>query len=114
MKGKLDAAGFTTSVQSFHVGADDYNLIADWPGGDPNHVVMIGAHLDWVTAGPGINDNGSGSAGILEVALPRGHGFQPEKHVRFGWWGAEELGLRGSTDYVTPCRRPRRPRSSST
>ncbi|MFJ5988548.1 M28 family metallopeptidase [Lentzea sp. NPDC092896] len=102
VKSKLDAAGFTTRVQSFtYGGATGYNLIADYPGGDANNVVMLGGHLDSVTAGPGINDNGTGSASILEVALQmKATNFQPTKHVRFGWWGAEELGLRGSTAYV--------------
>ncbi|MEU0884703.1 M28 family metallopeptidase [Lentzea sp. NPDC005914] len=102
VKGKLDAAGFTTRVQSFtYGGATGYNVIADYPGGDANNVVMLGAHLDSVTRGPGINDNGSGSASILEVALQmKATGFKPTKHVRFGWWGAEELGLIGSKAYV--------------
>ncbi|HEX8865085.1 MAG TPA: M20/M25/M40 family metallo-hydrolase, partial [Lentzea sp.] len=53
------------------------------------------------TRGPGINDNGSGSASILEVALQmKATNFKPTKHVRFGWWGAEELGLVGSKAYV--------------
>lgn len=64
VKGKLDAAGFTTALQSYtYSGATSWNLIADWPGGDASHVVMVGAHLDSVTVGPGINDDGSGSAG---------------------------------------------------
>ncbi|WP_439660863.1 M28 family metallopeptidase [Lentzea sp. HUAS TT2] len=102
VKSKLDAAGFTTRVQSFtYGGATGYNLIADYPGGDANNVIMLGGHLDSVTAGPGINDNGTGSASILEVALQmKATNFQPTKHVRFGWWGAEELGLRGSSAYV--------------
>ncbi|MEV4757618.1 M28 family metallopeptidase [Micromonospora sp. NPDC049559] len=102
VRAQLDAAGYTTTVQSFtYNGATGYNLIADWPGGDPNSVVMTGAHLDSVTAGPGINDNGSGSAAILEVALAVSRsGLAPGKHLRFGWWGAEELGLRGSQYYV--------------
>jgi aminopeptidase S len=102
VKSKLDAAGFTTRVQSFsRNGATGYNLIADWPGGDPDNVVMAGGHLDSVSAGPGINDNGTGSAGLLEVALAvRSTGFRPTKHLRFAWWGAEELGLVGSTHYV--------------
>ncbi|MEV7416830.1 M28 family metallopeptidase [Streptomyces sp. NPDC089919] len=102
VKGKLDAAGFTTTLQTFtSSGATGYNLIADWPGGDPNSVLMTGAHLDSVTAGPGINDNGSGSAGILETALAVSRaGLQPTKHLRFGWWGAEELGMVGSKYYV--------------
>ncbi|MFJ8041795.1 M28 family metallopeptidase [Kitasatospora sp. NPDC096147] len=102
VKGKLDAAGFTTTVQTFtSSGATGYNLIADWPGGDTNHVVFTGAHLDSVTAGPGINDNGSGTAGVLEAALAVSRaGLQPTKHLRFGWWGAEELGMIGSKYYV--------------
>ncbi|MFI2351963.1 M28 family metallopeptidase [Streptomyces sp. NPDC019443] len=102
VKAKLDAAGFTTSVQQFTTsGATGYNLIADWPGGDANSVVMAGAHLDSVTSGAGINDNGSGSAGILETALAVSRAqLKPTKHLRFGWWGAEELGLVGSKYYV--------------
>lgn len=102
VKGKLDAAGFVTRVQSFsYGGATGYNLIADYPGGNENDVVMLGGHLDSVTAGPGINDNGTGSASILEVALQvKATGFKPTKHLRFGWWGAEERGLIGSTFYV--------------
>lgn len=102
VKGKLDAAGFTTSVQQFTSGGRvGYNLIADWPGGDPNQVVMAGAHLDSVTSGAGINDNGSGSAAVLETALAVSRaGLQPTKHLRFGWWGAEELGLVGSRYYA--------------
>lgn len=102
VKGKLDAAGFTTSVQQFTSGGRvGYNLIADWPGGDPNQVVMAGAHLDSVTSGAGINDNASGSAAVLETALAVSRaGLQPTKHLRFGWWGAEELGLVGSRYYA--------------
>ncbi len=102
VKAKLDAAGFTTSLQQFTSGgATGYNLIADWPGGDPNQVIMAGSHLDSVTSGPGINDNGSGSAAVLEAALTVARtGYQPTKHLRFGWWGAEELGLIGSKYYV--------------
>ncbi|MEU2259405.1 M28 family metallopeptidase [Streptomyces sp. NPDC019645] len=102
VKAKLDAAGFTTTVQQFtSSGATGYNLIADWPGGDPNQVLMAGAHLDSVSSGPGINDNGSGSAGVLETALAVSRAqLQPAKHLRFAWWGAEELGLVGSRYHV--------------
>lgn len=102
VKEKLDAAGFDTTVQTFtHDGATGYNLIADWKGGDTDHTLMAGGHLDSVQKGPGINDNGSGSATLLEVALAVADSdYQPDKHLRFGWWGAEEEGLVGSTDYV--------------
>ncbi|MCD0486013.1 M28 family metallopeptidase [Streptacidiphilus sp. ASG 303] len=76
-----------------------YNVVAETPGGDPDNVVMFGAHLDSVAAGPGINDNGSGSAGILDVALELGRRPVANK-VRFAWWSAEEFGLLGSEAYV--------------
>ncbi|MEU3277332.1 M28 family metallopeptidase [Streptomyces antibioticus] len=102
VKGKLDAVGFTTTVQSFTSGGrTGYNLIADWPGGDTNRVIMAGSHLDSVTSGAGINDNGSGSSAVLEAALTVARtGYRPTKHLRFAWWGAEELGLVGSRYYV--------------
>ncbi|MEV6784137.1 M28 family metallopeptidase [Streptomyces sp. NPDC051098] len=102
VKAKLDAAGFTTAIQQFtSSGATGYNLIADWPGGDANQIVMAGAHLDSVSSGAGINDNGTGSAGVLETALAVSRAqLQPTKHLRFAWWGAEELGLVGSKYYV--------------
>jgi Zn-dependent M28 family amino/carboxypeptidase len=75
------------------------NVIAESKTGDPNNVVMAGAHLDSVAAGPGINDNGSGSAAILETAEQMSK-VKPRNKVRFAWWGAEEAGLVGSTAYV--------------
>ena len=102
VKAKLDAAGYTTTLQSFSTSAGtSYNVIAEWPHGDANHVVMTGSHLDSVSAGPGINDNGSGSAGVLETALAyAASGQTPTNRLRFGFWGAEELGLVGSKYYV--------------
>ena len=102
VKAKLDAAGFTTTIQQFtSSGRVGYNLIADWPGGNTDQVVMSGSHLDSVTSGAGINDNGSGSAAVLETALAVSRAnFQPTKHLQFAWWGAEELGLVGSRYYV--------------
>ncbi|MFD5267290.1 M28 family metallopeptidase [Streptomyces sp. NPDC058335] len=102
VKAKLDAAGFTTTIQQFTASSRvGYNLIADWPGGDTNQVVMAGSHLDSVSSGAGINDNGTGSAAVLEAALTVARtGYQPTKHLRFAWWGAEELGLVGSRHYV--------------
>ena len=75
------------------------NLIAELPGRKSNDVVALGAHLDSVPEGPGINDNGTGTAGILEVAESLA-GVQLENTVRFLWWGAEESGLIGSQYYV--------------
>jgi hypothetical protein len=78
---------------------DTYNVLAETDGGDPDNVVMVGAHLDSVTAGPGINDNGSGSAAILETAIQM-QKVKPRNKVRFAWWTAEESGLVGSTRWV--------------
>ena len=74
-------------------------MIAESRDGDPNNVVMAGAHLDSVLRGPGINDNGSGSAAILETAIQMAK-VKPRNKLRFAWWGAEEAGLVGSTAYV--------------
>ncbi|MDF8263115.1 M28 family metallopeptidase [Luteipulveratus flavus] len=102
VKGKLDEAGFTTTVQEFDSpNGTSYNVIADWPGGTSGKVVMFGSHLDSVEEGPGINDNGSGTAGVLETALTYAKsGEKPTNTVRFAFWGAEEQGLYGSTHYV--------------
>lgn len=77
------------------------NLIAETPGGRNDRVVVVGAHLDSVPEGPGINDNGSGSAALLEMALQLAKmGVEPVNQLRFAWWGAEEAGLHGSQAYV--------------
>ncbi len=79
-----------------------YNVIADSPWGDPNRTVAVSAHNDSVGAGPGINDDGSGTAMDLELARQVGaEGQLPRNHVRFIWVGAEEEGLLGSNYYVS-------------
>ena len=78
-----------------------HNVIAETPGGDPDRVVVVGAHLDSVPRGPGINDNGSGSATILEIAETyAAQDREPRNKLRFMWFGAEEFGLLGSEAYV--------------
>lgn len=77
------------------------NLIAETRTGRSDRVVVVGAHLDSVAEGPGINDNGSGSASNLEIALQMARlGIKPVNKVRFAWWSAEEEGLIGSQFYV--------------
>lgn len=76
-----------------------YNVIAESRVGDPTNVVMVGGHLDSVQAGPGIQDNGSGSAAILETALQMAR-VRPRNKLRFAWWGGYESGLVGSTAYL--------------
>ncbi|EWT03185.1 peptidase M28 [Intrasporangium oryzae NRRL B-24470] len=75
------------------------NVLAELPGKNTGNVVMAGAHLDSVNAGPGVNDNGSGSAALVEVAENLAK-VKPQNTLRFAWWGAEEANLVGSTYYV--------------
>ncbi len=96
---ELSAAGSTARVYVENVDIVSYNVIAELPGRIDDNIVMAGAHLDSVPAGPGINDNGSGSAVLLEVAEQLSN-HRPHNTVRFAWWGAEEIGLVGSTQYV--------------
>ncbi|MFJ1705506.1 M20/M25/M40 family metallo-hydrolase [Kitasatospora sp. NPDC088346] len=96
------AAGPVTvalEIRTSHETRRTWNVIAETRGGDERNTVFVGAHLDSVLAGPGINDNGSGSAGILEVAEELA-GHQVKNKVRFAWWSAEEFGLVGSEKYV--------------
>jgi len=97
----LDTAGAAAHIVT-HTESEvrtTWNVFAETAYGDPTNVVMAGAHLDSVIAGPGINDNGSGSASVLEVAVQMAK-VKPINRVRFAWWGAEELGLLGSANYV--------------
>ena len=86
-------------TETFRGIATTYNVLAELPGKNSTNVVMAGAHLDSVNAGPGINDNGSGSAALIEVAENLAK-VRPQNTVRFAWWGAEEASLVGSTFYV--------------
>ncbi|TDB70967.1 M28 family peptidase [Micromonospora sp. KC723] len=102
VKSALQAAGYTVTEQTCTTCVyRSNNLIAEWPQGPADQVVMFGAHLDSVAAGPGVNDNGSGSAALLENALVLAQ-QKPTmtKRVRFAWWTDEEQGLNGSEFYV--------------
>ncbi|GIG41330.1 M20/M25/M40 family metallo-hydrolase [Cellulomonas phragmiteti] len=96
------AAGavLTLDVRIHTEEAESFNVIAETRAGRDDNVVMLGAHLDSVEDGAGINDNGSGSAVLLEVAVKLAQQKKLNNTVRFAWWGAEELGLIGSTAYV--------------
>ncbi|MGE2716851.1 M20/M25/M40 family metallo-hydrolase [Mycolicibacterium litorale] len=76
------------------------NVLAQTKTGDARNVVMAGAHLDSVAGGPGINDNGTGVAAVLETALQLGSSPQIDNAVRFAFWGSEEIGLEGSRAYL--------------
>jgi aminopeptidase Y len=86
-------------VDAFRGIATSYNVLTETTGGDAANVVMAGAFLDSVNAGPGINSNGSGSAALLETALQMAK-VKPRNKVRFAWWGASRSGLIGSRFYV--------------
>jgi Zn-dependent M28 family amino/carboxypeptidase len=85
-----------TSVEPREVAS----VIAETQGGDPNRVLVLGGHLDSAGDGPGINDNGSGTMTILEVARRLAALPAPRRQVRFAFWAGEELGLYGSSAYL--------------
>ena len=79
------------------------NVVADTHQ-QRGRVLLVGAHLDSVLLGPGINDNGTGVATLLEIArVVKQRG--PRMAVRFAFWGAEEFGLFGSRAYADSARR---------
>jgi Zn-dependent M28 family amino/carboxypeptidase len=81
--------------------AKTWNVFAETRKGDPEKAVVVGAHLDSVVEGPGINDNGSGTSTQLEIAEEMAElKVKPRQQVRFAFWGAEEAGLLGSEHYV--------------
>jgi aminopeptidase Y len=86
-------------VDSIFEQRESWNIFAETKEGDSNNVVMLGAHLDSVQAGPGINDDGSGTSALMEILTSLRHykGFPN----RFAWWGAEESGLVGSLYYTS-------------
>ncbi|MBX3194373.1 MAG: M28 family peptidase [Microbacteriaceae bacterium] len=89
-------------VETTTVTVDTFNVIAKTAKGDPTKQVVVGAHLDSVAEGPGINDNGSGSAAILEVAVQLAKiKAKPANQIVFAWWSGEEDGLQGSNYYVS-------------
>lgn len=76
------------------------NVLAQTKTGDPHHVVVTGAHLDSAVSSPGLNDDGSGVAAVLETAVQLGGSPSVTNAVRFTFWGAQQAGLRGSSSYV--------------
>lgn len=99
---RREGSRVTVAVRAASERRTTSNLLAELPGTSRHRVVMAGAHLDSVSDGPGVNDNGSGVAALLEAA--RSLALQPGERVRRGlrlaFWGGEELGLFGSRHYV--------------
>lgn len=87
-------------LDSKPVMAKSRNVVAQTKTGDTKNVVLAGAHLDSVRSGPGINDNGSGVAALLETAAALGSSPKITNAVRFAFWGSEETALQGSTSYL--------------
>jgi Zn-dependent M28 family amino/carboxypeptidase len=97
----LGAVTFHISTSTDSETRTTWNVIAETASGDPNRVVVVGAHLDSRLEGPGINDNGSGSAAILEIAeVFAAQNRVARNKLRFMWYGAEEFSLLGSAFYV--------------
>ncbi|KAK3369587.1 hypothetical protein B0T24DRAFT_362328 [Lasiosphaeria ovina] len=103
IKQRLDAGG---TIQAYFQQTQvienrtTQNILVETEDGDPDNVIVLGAHLDSVQAGPGINDDGSGTSLLLE--LFRGTiKYETRNKVRFAWWGAEENGLVGSRAYCS-------------
>jgi Zn-dependent M28 family amino/carboxypeptidase len=83
------------------------NVLADLPGATKGAPLLLGAHLDSIESGPGINDNGSGVATLLELAAQaRKLGVQPQRPVRFAFWAGEEAGEFGSKEYLKSLESP--------
>ena len=98
-----DADGVTVHLKTDTTNAirETYNVLAD-TSGNAKRTVVVGAHLDSVLEGPGINDNATGSAALLEIAEEISElGIDPRNRIRFAWWGGEESGLLGSEYYVS-------------
>jgi aminopeptidase S len=103
----LRGAGFDVSTPTYEAPEDDdlspgtgRNVVAATRTGDPGRVVMIGAHLDSVPEGPGIVDNGSGVATLLEIATRLGAEPSVQNTVRFAFFGHEETGSQGARGYL--------------
>jgi len=104
----LRTAGYDVDTPTYDGGKDEgararcplRNVITQTRSGDPGSVVVIGAHLDSVEDGPGVVDNGSGVATLLEIASRLSASAPIRRSVRFAFFGSEEEGSVGSTAYV--------------
>lgn len=95
-----DGLELEVSVEAEVVEESSYSVLAETAGGADDNVVTVGGHLDSVEDGPGINDNASGAGFVLESAIQMAQQGEPNNKVRFAFWGTEEEGLTGSTEYV--------------
>lgn len=94
---KIDSFAYIDSVVDTII---TENIVAQTKGGDQDNCIALGGHSDGVVEGPGINDDGSGTLTLLEVATQLAK-FRVNNCVRFAWWSAEEEGLLGSNYYAS-------------
>ena len=67
----------------------------------PEEMYIVGAHMDGIGFGEATNDNGSGSALVMELArIFSAPGVQTDRSIRFALWNNEETGLNGARAYV--------------
>ncbi|KAG8680962.1 Leucyl aminopeptidase yscIV, partial [Ceratobasidium sp. 395] len=90
----------TVKVDSLVKDVVSENIIAQTFWGNQSNVIHVGGHLDSVPAGPGVNDDGSGSATVAELLVQLAKFKSSRNAVRFSWWTNEEIGLIGSQYYV--------------
>ncbi|BBZ49734.1 peptidase M28 [Mycobacterium heidelbergense] len=95
-----DTAPIRLVLDAENIKITSRNVLAQTETGSPHDVIVVGAHLDSPRNGPGINDDGTGVAAVLETALRLGPLAPVNNAVRFVFWGAEEDGLNGAMDYV--------------
>lgn len=101
LAGLPDGAVVTMTIEKLIEERETFTVLAQTDSSNDDSVVMLGAHLDGGDEGPGINDNGTGSAALLETAVQLSRTGEPTGPVRFAWWGASDLGNLGSRHYVT-------------
>lgn len=106
LAGEFKAMGYVVNTVPFDfttrsASGASQNVIASSATEDPSvPLVIVGAHYDSVPAGPGANDNASGTATVLEVARELSMYPTAGVAVRYVAFGAEEVGLFGSRRYV--------------
>jgi aminopeptidase S len=111
----LRGAGYDVTTPAYALSPEDshgqpppHNVIAQTRTGTPERVVVLGAHLDSVPQGPGIVDDGSGVATLLEIATHLGASAPVHDAVQFAFFGSEETGSQGSSAYVRSLSAPDR------
>lgn len=103
----LDDADVHVGTRTLIEPRTSFNVIGETPGGDAANVLMVGGHLDSVMDGPGINDNGTGTMAVLEIARELAALAQstaangaPAWKLRVAFWTGEEMGVLGSLAYA--------------